>query len=86
MVSESSGNGQLYWQEQSVSPAFSRDRSVTFDVHHDGVAHDYAVEFSSKNPLLGIRIDPSRAAGQMRLSKIRLTTRDGRVLHGWNLQ
>ena len=79
--SNSSGNGQVFWHEQGVAPAYFRERSVNFDVQHDGADHEYAVEFTAKNPVQGIRIDPSRGSGIIRLSEIRLTTPAGEVLH-----
>lgn len=84
MSSDSSGNGQIFWQEQGVNPAFFRDRSQSFDVQHDGRTHDYTVTLMPEHPVTAIRIDPSRAAGNIRISGMRLTTQDGKLLHRWN--
>lgn len=84
MASDSSGGGQVFWQEQGVAPAFFRDRSVSFDVNHGGGDHEYAIEFSPEKPVVGIRIDPSRGTGDATLSNLRLTTRDGDVLYRWD--
>ncbi|WP_442505628.1 sulfatase [Novipirellula sp. SH528] len=81
MRSQSSGHGQVFWHEQGVAPAYYRDRSVRFEPKHDGAAHEVAIEFSPAKPVQGIRIDPSRAAGEMQMSNIRLTTPTGEVLH-----
>tara|TARA_R110002073_G_scaffold69905_6_gene173216 strand:+ start:2533 stop:4569 length:2037 start_codon:yes stop_codon:yes gene_type:complete len=81
MRSQSAGHAQVFWHEQGVAPAFYRDRSVRFDPEHDGRTHDYVIEFSPAKPVQAIRIDPSRAAGEMQLSNIRLTTPAGEVLH-----
>ncbi len=83
MTSNSSGNGQLFWHEQGVKPAYKAERSVQFDVTHDGQNNSYAVPFHPKNSILGIRIDPSRGTGKMELSNIRLTNQDGKVLYRW---
>ena len=79
MISDSSGSGQIFWHEQGVRPAFFRDRSEPFDVRHDGESHEYAIEFSPRNPVLAVRIDPSSAPGKMRISNIKLTS-DGVTL------
>lgn len=84
MISDSSGQGQVFWHEQGVGPAFFRDRSEQFDVRHDGESHDFAVKFSPTKPVLAIRIDPSTGPGKMQLSNIKLTTDDGRVVYQWN--
>jgi hypothetical protein len=83
MISSSSGQSQVFWQEQGVAPAFFRDRSEYFHAHHDGRPHQYAVEFSPANPVLAVRIDPSGAPGKMTLSNIKLTDDQGRVAHQW---
>ncbi len=83
MTSNSSGRGQIFWQEKGVAPAFYRDRSKQFDVWHDGESHDYAVILSPANPVLAVRIDPSTGPGEMQLSNLKLTTVDGRVLYQW---
>ena len=64
MISNSSGQGQIFWQEQGVTPAFYRDRSKPFHVQHDGQSHDYAIEWSPANPVLAVRIDPSAGTGR----------------------
>jgi len=81
MTAEASGGGQLFWHEQGVAPAFFRDRSVLFDVPHDGQPHDYVVDFVAAKRVLAIRLAPARGKGKMQLSKIRLTTPDGVELH-----
>ncbi len=83
MTSESSGSGQVFWHEQGVTPAFFRDRSVGFDAIHDGVSHEYVIEIAPGNPVLAVRIDPSRGPGKMQLSNIRLSDDAGNVLHQW---
>lgn len=81
MRSDSSGDGQVFWHEQGVTPAYFRDRSVRFEPQHDGKDHEYAIDFTAANPVQGIRIDPSRGAGTIQLSNLRLTTRDGQLVY-----
>ena len=81
MTSNSSGHGQIFWHEQGVKPAFNAAFSMNFDPTHDGEAHEYTVDFTPANAVQGIRVDPSRDAGEIELSNIRLTTQTGEVLH-----
>ncbi len=83
MTSDSKGNGQIFWQEKGVTPAYFRDRSTQFEIQHDGEKHEYAIRFTAKNAVTGIRIDPSRAPGTIEISNIRLTTADGKLIHHW---
>lgn len=81
--SNSQGKGQVFWREKGVSPAFFRDRSVSFDLQHNNQAHEYAVRFVPTEPVIAIRIDPSTGAGRIKISKLQLTTDGGRVLQRW---
>nr|WP_236625128.1 sulfatase [Rhodopirellula sp. SWK7] len=83
MASDADDAGQIFWHEAGVAPSYFRDRSVHFNVAPDGQPHEYAITLPPKHPVVGIRIDPAGAAGVIRLSDIRLTTRDGQVLHSW---
>lgn len=84
MSSNSKGAGQIFWQEQGVAPAYFRDRSKSFDVEHDGVAHEYTVGWAVEHPIAGLRIDPSTGPGTMHISKMALSTADGREIHRWS--
>lgn len=86
MSSDSSGYGQVFWQERSVTPGFARDRSQRYEVRHDGKMRDYSVTFTAKNPVVAIRIDPSRSTGTIRISNVRLTTEHGTLLHQWKFR
>ncbi|MEE2935369.1 MAG: sulfatase [Planctomycetota bacterium] len=83
MASNSSGLGQVFWQEKGVTPAFFRDRSRGFKVQHDGEPHEYRVSWSAKNPVVGVRIDPSNAAGEITISQIQLIGADGSEVYRW---
>ena len=84
MVSNSSGNGQVFWQEQGAGP-FNRERSQVFDVKHDGQKHTYTIEFTTTDQLLAVRIDPSRGPGKIEISGIRLISDDNGAYDLMNL-
>ena len=83
MASDAKGKGQIFWREKNVAPAYFRDRSKPFDLRHDGQKHEYAITFSAKNPVTGIRIDPSTGQGAIRIFDIHLNDADGKLLHQW---
>ncbi len=83
MSSDSRGSGHIFWQERGVIPAFFRDRSRSFEVQHDGQPHDYSISWSAKNPVVGVRIDPSTAPGKITISRIRLVDGDGNEVYRW---
>lgn len=83
MSSDSSGYGQVFWQEQGVKPGFASDRSQRVEVKHDGTMRDYSITFTAKNPMIAVRIDPSRSIGTIKISNVRLTTEDGTLLNQW---
>ena len=80
LSSTSKGNGQIFWQEQGVSPAFHRDRSKPLNVVHDGKEHEYSVSISAANTVMAVRIDPSAGPGTMKLFDVRLETQDGKLI------
>ncbi|MCL4109616.1 UNVERIFIED_CONTAM: hypothetical protein GTU68_061873, partial [Idotea baltica] len=84
MSSDSSGNGQVFWQEKGVIPPFTANRSQRFEIQHDGDMHDYSVTLPIQNPVVAIRIDPSRAVGQIKIFAVSLKTSDGTVIHKWS--
>jgi len=82
MQSTSSGNGQVYWKE-SGRP-YAAARSKTFDVKHDGKAHDYTIKLTPDGVVEGVRIDPSRHSGKINIIKMRLTGHNGEIIHQWS--
>lgn len=80
MTSDSSGRGQVFWQEQNAGP-FKAERSQFFDVKHDGEPHDYSIPFETQSPLVALRIDPSRAAGQIEITSVRLVDSGNKVVY-----
>lgn len=83
MASESKGSGQIFWQEKGVTPAFFRERSHSFEVQHDGEPHEYSISWSAKNPVVAVRIDPSRAPGKITIFGVRLIDGDGNEVYRW---
>jgi arylsulfatase A-like enzyme len=80
ITSTASGKGQFFWHEAGVQPAFIRDRSVSFELNHDGQEHQYRVPFSPQHPIIHVRLDPGQAAGEIEISSIKLLADDGNVV------
>ncbi|MCA9064400.1 MAG: sulfatase [Planctomycetaceae bacterium] len=85
LSSTARGRGQFFWQEEGVLPAFFRDRSVTFDLNHDGAFHSYDIAFRSAHDFLAVRLDPGQAAGTVRIRSLHLKSADGTVIRTWDL-
>jgi arylsulfatase A-like enzyme len=83
MASTATGRGQFFWQEQGVQPPFFRDRSTGFALTHDGKPHEYRIEFSSANPVTAVRLDPGQAAGEIRISAMKLMDANGGIVYEW---
>lgn len=81
MKSDSSGNGQVYWK--NAGSPFAAQRSVPFEVIHDGREHSYAIAISHTAPIHSIRLDPSRGKGKIELLELRLIGEDQKVIHHW---
>lgn len=72
MTSESAGNAQWFWQEVDRLPIYIKDRSVVFDVRHDGRPNEYAFSFVAESPVVSFRFDPSRGKGSMIIDKVEI--------------
>ncbi len=83
MTSAGRGRGQLFWQEQGVTPKYFRDRSTNFDIQHDDQSHDYVVPFTSANAVQSIRLDPGQGPGRVRVREMSLVDDDGNVHFKW---
>ena len=55
---------------------------VNFPVRHDGEWHEYEVKIPATQ-LSGLRIDPSRGAGEMMIDWIRLE-QGGKIIESWD--
>ncbi len=76
------GQGQLFWSSTAHRRYF-RDRSVRFELRHDGAWHEYTLEFTIAGTLLGLRLDPGDAEGVAELDWLRLSRPDGELLQAW---
>ncbi len=85
MASDSSGNGQVFWQERNGGP-FKAQRSQSFDVQHDGMQHEYTIELPASSPIVALRVDPSRGVGRISISHIHLVGDDGETLRKWTFE
>lgn len=66
------GDGQVFWQEEGISPPFIAARSMVVEMLHDGKPHTYRVPLAASKPVLSIRIDPATGPGTIKLSDIKL--------------
>lgn len=83
LQAEAKGEGQVFWQEQGVTPAFFRDRSCIFPIKHDGQSHRYRIQLDTKQPVLAIRLDPAQGPGKIVVSDMQLTNAVGKVVLSW---
>ena len=83
MRAESSGNAQWFWQEANRLPIYLKDRSVVFDIRHDGEKHDYRFTFVAESPIVSFRFDPSRGKGTVMIERIELKNDAGSVVMAW---
>lgn len=83
LASTGAGDGQFFWQEATVRPAFFRDRSIRFAVTHDARPHSSTVSFSAAHAVPAIRIDPGQTAGQYDLVDLKIRDGDGRLVVHW---
>ena len=82
MQARSKGRAQLFWITKENRVWF-RDRSVLFDVAHDGQWRDYRLELKVDGTLTGLRFDPSQAPGEIRIAHLRLLDAQGKLLRDW---
>ncbi len=80
--STAAGQGQFFYSTTAARP-YHRDRSVFFDITHDGDWHDYELTLPAQGRLLALRLDPAAAAGVIELDWIRIATPDGTALRAW---
>jgi hypothetical protein len=83
LKSAAAGSGQVFWQEQGVTPRFLLARSAGFTPTADGQWKGYSVRFRTTRPLTGLRLDPAQGSGEIALSSLSLTDRTGRTVAEW---
>jgi arylsulfatase A-like enzyme len=82
LKSDSRGTGQILWTTAD-DKGFHRDRSAAFEPKHDGEWHEHAVKLPVEKALTGLRLDPSTAAGEIRLDAITLKDKNGKAIRSW---
>lgn len=65
------GPGQLFWTTKQL-PEYSENRSVGFDLTHDGKWHEYSVYFRPEGDLTSLRLDPGTGRGLVEIDWIKL--------------
>lgn len=84
--STSKGRGQFFWQERGAKPKFHRDRSVSFDMNHDGQPNKYRIAFTTTRLATDVRLDPGQGPGKIRISAINLRDASNKVVHAWTFK
>lgn len=86
MVSESEGDGQVFWAGPNTRPRFAKNRKVDFSVNHNGQEKTYKIPFDSKTSLAAIRIDVSRGPGPCRILAAALQNQLGETIKTWDFK
>lgn len=81
MSSNAKGRGRLYFR--GPSEPFALDRSIEFDVRHDGTERSYVIPLGTEQQVQCIRIDPAAGAGNIRIHSITLQRASGEYLQKW---
>lgn len=80
--SDIGGPIELFWSLRS-EPRLSRSRSVSTNVESDGEWHTVQLTFDTGGMLGGLRLDPCRGEGEVRLRGLELTNIGGEVVREW---
>jgi arylsulfatase A-like enzyme len=83
MQSTATGRGQLFWEQRDTRPPHHRDRSVLFDIQHDGAQHDYRIAFQPQRAIVGLRLDPAQGPGLIQIERLRLQDAAGQTVREW---
>jgi hypothetical protein len=83
MKTDARGTAQLFWQEEKVTPAYFRERSILFKPKPAPGVHEYEIQFTPNRPVTSLRLDPSQGPGTIEIEAARLLAQDGRVLKEW---
>jgi len=86
MRSRASGEAQVFWGAEGMTPLFIKDRSIIVQVMHDGQWHDYSEKLPIIGTLSALRMDPATAQGRIEIEWIRLRGLDDAVLVEWNFK
>jgi arylsulfatase A-like enzyme len=85
LASTGKGAGQVFWMA-ARRQGFRRERSMTFEIVHDGKEHTYAVKVPVKGTLHALRLDPGAGAGEMKFAWMRLKDGAGKVVKEWRFE
>jgi len=75
------GRGVVYFGTPT-NPHYHLDRSVSFDLQHDGQPHDYEVVLPTET-LTALRLDPGNAPGVIVITRIALHDAAGALVKSW---
>ena len=67
----------------SVAGSFNRQRSVVFEITHDGEWKEYEVALPVVGQLRNLRLDPGAAPGAIDIDWIKILDADGGVSKAW---
>jgi len=81
LSSRGGGRGVVYFGSKE-HPGFHLDRSVSFELRHDGQPHDHEITLPSET-LSALRLDPGNAAGQMTITSLAVEDITGAVVKAW---
>jgi hypothetical protein len=84
--SNSSTEGEVFWEEKNSRPRFAENRKVDFEVTCDGKPHRYEIEFETKQALVSVRIDPSTEPGTISISELELQNENGETVKQWDFK
>ena len=76
MKSNSKGTGRIFWSLKGRR-GFARERALNFPVTHDGTWHDYAINLPFEGKMIGLRLDPCTAPGEVWIDSIRVVDQSG---------
>ncbi len=75
LTCSSKGKGTLFFSDSSQN-GFSKERSVDFDLKHDGAPHEYEIQLPVTK-LLALRLDPGSASGNIAIHRFDLSDKSG---------
>lgn len=75
------GAGVVYFVEKGGG-AFTKERSISFPLRHDGQPHDHEVRLPVET-LAALRLDPGNAKGEIAVASMSLHDATGAVIQAW---
>ena len=81
LSSNGKGKGVIYYANKA-NPGYRLERSVPFDIEHDGRQHDYEIKLPVEN-ITALRLDPGSAPGEIVIKKFVLHDATGAAVKTW---